>query len=347
MHTRSKQLGRLGLPLIAGLAMLCTSVVAGPALPARADSPGYSVIAFQDNDQNLWVYTSAGAKDSGLGMAAYTSPAVVFADDELEIAFESSAGVLEGYWPATNSTYVTNLVMGNGNSPSISQTFEVAFSGTDYDLMLASIGVSSQNTGLEMAPGTSPSISADGKQVAFQGADGNLWVYNVPFNTYVDTGLAMATETSPAIGYDSDGSEPYVVVFHDSDGNLWYYDLGIGAHNTGLGMAASASPTVDPDYSQEVAFDSSAGYLWTYNAASGSGHDTGLAMEGGKLTPSIGGYYNPSGEVVGYQVAFLAWNGLLNTYNTEDNSNATNTDIAPEIDTNPSYSPGVEVDIGD
>src|SRR5262245_21140287 len=39
--------------------------------------------------------------------------------------------------------------------------------------------------------------------VAFQGSNGHLFIYDISFNTYVDTGLGMASETSPSIGVDS------------------------------------------------------------------------------------------------------------------------------------------------
>ena len=342
MYSRSKRLRRLALPLIAGLAMLLTALVAGSA---KADPAGYTVIAFQDSNQHLWYYDSAGGHDSGLGMASYSSPSLVFADDVVEIAFQANTNILWGYWPGTNSTINTGLVMGSGTSPSISQTFETAFTGLNYTLMLAQIGVNSEDiSNLQISPGTSPSISADGDEVAFQGGNGDLFVYSIKFNTYVDTGLGMESETSPAIGLNNgspngSGSQ-YVVAFQDNHGHLWYYDVGASAHNTGLGMESGTSPTVDPDYTQEMAFQANTGRLWTYNPLTNSSHATGLGLAGGKTWPSIGPYYSPSGAYVGLQVPFSAkTDDYLYTYSTDNNSSV-NTGYTLAIDSSPSYSPG-------
>ena len=333
----------------AALAMLFTVVVAGPA---KADPAGYSVIAYQGSDENLWYYDSSGATSTGLGMAAYTSPAIVFANDTLEMVFQSNANVLWGYWLG-GYTYNSGLYMDTGTSPSIAQNFQIAFQGANDTLMLAKLGVSSLDIdNLYMAPGTSPSISADGDEVAYQGSNGDLFLYSVSFNSYVDTGLKMASETSPAIGtndgYPNGSGSQYVVAFQANTGFLWYYDsgyiaggTGASAHNTGLRMYSETSPTVDPDFTQEMAFDANTGQLWTYNPITNSAHSTGLALAGGKIWPSLGPYYTPSGAFEGLQTAFSAQTAdYLYTYNTD----GTNDNNGPTLlfDTSPAYSAGAD-----
>jgi hypothetical protein len=353
MHARSKQFRRLTLPLIAGLAMLLTAVVAGPA---RADPINNGIIAFQDSNQDLWYYNSTGSHDTGLGMASYTSPSIAFGGADLvQIAFQANTNVLWAYWPQTSGSYNTGLYMDAGTSPSVAaQTLEVAFQSSNDDLWLAKISVSSDDTGLQMAPGTSPSISADGDEVAFQGDNGNLWVYSVVYNYYIDTGLGMENETSPAIGlasgFPGNSGSQYLVAFQDNHGHLWYYytgdtgnhDAGSGAYNTGLGMESGSSPAIDPAYSLEMAFEANTGYLWAYLPGANSIYPTKLGFPSGKENPSFGVYYTEAGGAEGLQAAFAGKTDIrLYTYNTYDNGNAPmGPDLA--IDSSPSYTPGVE-----
>jgi hypothetical protein len=354
MHSRSKRFRRLALPLIAGLAMLLTAVVAGPA---RADPINNGVIAFQDNNQDLWYYNGTGSHDTGLGMASYTSPSIAYGDGNLvQIAFQANTNVLWAYWPQTGGSYNTGLYMDTGTSPSVAaQTLEVAYQSSDNDLWLATISVSSDDTGLPMAPGTSPSISGDGYEVAFQGDDGNLWVYSAEFNYYIDTGLGMENGTSPAIGLDSgfpgNSASQYLVAFQDNHGHLWYYysgqtennDAGSGAYNTGLDMESDTSPTIDPAYSLQMAFETPAGRLETYSPVScaNCNHTSGLGLAGVKAWPSTGAYYTATGGYVGSLVVFSAQtDDYLYTFSLNDGTNA---NLGPKlaVDTNPSYTPGV------
>jgi hypothetical protein len=238
--------------------------------------------AFQANATgDLWLHTPAGNVDTGLGMAAKTSPAIAVSSGGLETAFQADTGELWVYTPANAGHRDTGLGMAAGTSPAIAPDgsgFAVAFQANTGDLWLHT-PAGNVDTGLGMAAGTSPAIAPDGSgfAVAFQANTGDLWLHTPAGN--VDTGLGMAAGTSPAI---ADGE----VAFQASTGDLWLHTPA-GNVDTGLGMATGTSPSIYASSGGlETAFQASTGDLWIYTPANAGHRDTGLGMTAG-TSPAI------------------------------------------------------------
>jgi hypothetical protein len=214
-----------------------------PSSPAAHPGSSYGPLmpgltAFQANTGDQWIYTSSnsGHRNTGLGMAKATSPAIAPDGTGFEVAFQANTGKLWIDTPAGNVD--TGLGMAAGTSPSIAGG-EVAFQANTGDLWVyTSSNSGHRNTGLGMAKGTSPSIA--GGEVAFQANTGKLWIDTSARN--VDTGLGMAAKTSPSIYASSGGLE---TAFRANTGDLWIYTLANSRHrNTGLGMAADTGPSI-------------------------------------------------------------------------------------------------------
>jgi hypothetical protein len=100
------------------------------------------------------------------------------------------------------------------------------------------------------AAGTSPSIEGNGNssEAAFQASTGHLFTYDVGNNSSIDSGLVMATGTSPAIvsGASSGTLNPWIAYQGDT-GSLWIYDdadTAPSSTNTNLGMVSGTSPAI-------------------------------------------------------------------------------------------------------
>jgi len=172
---------------------------------------------FTGSNGRLWrAIRSGGAVDTGLSVAAGTSPQMVLDRLGVEVVFQGGNGHLWTLTPA----------------------------GAAID------------SGLPMAPGTSPSAVKvlGGEAVAFQGANGHLWKLP-PSGSVFDTGLAMAAGTSPGIAGHSDGPGESAVAFQGADGDLWTLTPS-GGTDTGLAMRAGTGPSIvqRPDGANEIAF---------------------------------------------------------------------------------------------
>jgi hypothetical protein len=189
--------------------------------------------------------------------------------------------------------------MKSGSSPSIGlygRGYKVAFQGSNGNLWYYVSGVGAVDTGLGMAPGTSPSITPlGGGMIAFQANSGHLWYFQTG-GPVQDTGYRMAPKTSPSVSWNPQ-TKHYIMAFHSTNQDqLYVYEIrGSLAENfvgsTGLGMATETSPAmtgddgddIDPDYT--VGFQANNGNLWYYKDGAG-----GLATPFGmapKTSPAI------------------------------------------------------------
>jgi hypothetical protein len=233
---------------------------------ALDNSNGFEV-AFQGSGSNLlWLYnTKTGVgTNTHLGMAPGTSPSMIgyytssYADDGFQVAFQNTQGYLCVYLTAGNSHRCTSLGMAAGTSPSLTDAYDhgvVAFNANaTNDLYLYNYASNTgQNTHSVMYPYTSPAAmgaKSNNTQIAYEGANTDLTVYNTYYGVPADEGLGMACCTSPAITYDSStpaaDADPPEIAFQANTGRLWMFDWwDLKADPTGLGISNSTSPSWD------------------------------------------------------------------------------------------------------
>lgn len=258
------------------------------------------------NSGTLWLHGTTVTTNTGLGMAAGTSPSIAkLTNGNHVVAFQANTGNLWLYG-ASIGTIDTGYGMKTGTSPSVTALpnggYQVAFQANTGTLWVHGTAGTS-NTGLGMVAGTSPSIttlSNGSYQVAFN--SGNLWLYG---SVTSNTGFGMMGGTSPAITHLPNNG--YEVAFNS--GNLWVYGTA-ATSNTGFGMAPGTSPSITTvNGGFQAAFNS--GDLWVYGTTATS--NTGLGMVAG-TSPSITSVGN------GYQVAINSGNlwvhGNVTTANT-------------------------------
>jgi hypothetical protein len=233
------------------------------------------------------------------------------------------------------------------------------------------------DTGETIATGTSPAMATDtdsfsfvsqgqtiysqsqAGQADFQGSNGDLWYWgweeqngdgNGQNPGGGDTGIAMASGTSPALtadNYDASGGPEFAVAVRAADGNMLLNAPGLNSpFDSGDAMAAGTSPAIasdgttlwaaglDPAAHVDIAFQGSNGTLYTWSSTTGSATsvtgltvDTGFAMASG-TSPAIA--WNGSN----YQIAFHGANGHLWLYSPA--SGATDTGIVMANGTSPS-----------
>jgi hypothetical protein len=208
-----------------------------------------------------------------------------------------------------------------------------AFSAGYYSAFQASNGLlwvttpsGTTNTGLGMAPNTSPAITplvGGGYEVLFEANGGMLWRYGT-YGPNGSTGNAMAANSSPAIAPLTGGG--YAGLYQASSGYMWKYGTLSGFNgNTSLAMAASTSPSITqlPSNGYEALFQSGTGIMWKWGT--GGGGTTSLGMAD-KSSPTISSL-PPSSGWVGL---FQANTGYMWKYGSIANySGNTNLGMAP------------------
>lgn len=203
--------------------------------------------AFQANSGMLYTLNVSTASAQNLfdGMKPGTSPSINHTSgcSSWEIAFQSNEGQL--IINTTGSLYNPGLGMMAGTSPSMYSGM-VAFQANTGHLWILDVpGHSAFDTGLAMAPGTSPALTytESGYEVAYQSNTGNLNTYTGPGALH-QYGLAMKAGTSPSITRRyPHGTE---IAFQANTGNLftfgtWYANNPV---NSGLGMRGGTSPGI-------------------------------------------------------------------------------------------------------
>jgi lysozyme-like protein len=181
----------------------------GPAMPGSQPAPAFETVFNANGTGDLELDTIAGNHtDTGLGMAAGTSPAIAWlSGGGWEAAFRANGtGDLELYSSATGQQ-ATTLGVTADTSPAIAALtgggYEVVFNanGTgDLEEYSSSAGQSATTLGL--AAGTSPAIAGltGGGWEAVFNANGTGDLEEVTSaGNHASSGLGMATGTSPAI----------------------------------------------------------------------------------------------------------------------------------------------------
>jgi Ca2+-binding RTX toxin-like protein len=272
--------------------------------------------------RRVWV-RPAVAIVVALAAACVCVPAAQAWSNTMQIAFQADTGDL-WTWTIGDPGSNTGLGMRAGTNPSVTPSassgsnHQIAFQANTGALWTASAsGVS--NTGLGMAAGTSPSI--DGSGVAFQANTGNLWTVKAG-GVWSATPFGMVAGTSPSRAAVGD------VAFQAKGGNLWYLDEG----DTGVGMKAGTSPSLNDNPATQVAFQGSNGNLFAGTVSTNlvlGPPDLHLGMKAG-TSPSI----NDENDI-----AFQANTGDL--YLTYDENNG------PGGDTGAKMMPGTSPSIDD
>lgn len=308
LHWEQTLNGVAQAPLYANGVALAPGNTANQSAPAYMSNNCAATTGFQTafNSGTLWLHGTTVTTNTGLGMAAGTSPSIAkLTNGNHIVAFQANTGNLWLYG-ASIGTIDTGYGMKTGTSPSVTALpnggYQVAFQANTGTLWVHGTAGTS-NTGLGMVAGTSPSIttlSNGSYEVAFN--SGNLWLYG---SVTSNTGLGMMGGTSPAITHLPNNG--YEVAFNS--GNLWVYGTA-ATSNTGFGMAPGTSPSITTvNGGFQAAFNS--GDLWVYGTTATS--NTGLGMVAG-TSPSITSVGN------GYQVAINSGNlwvhGNVTTANT-------------------------------
>jgi hypothetical protein len=336
--------------ILSGLAVLTASCVAGDDGDASFEThlvtigtpslaPRFTA-AFQANTGSLWIVGPNGRDDTGLGMAAGTSPSYTFqTNGRYVVAVQANTGEL---WTVDqfNATPM-GLGMAAGTSPSISRQStgsQIAFQATTGTLWETG-RAGTFDTGLTMAPGTSPNIcelSTGGNQVAFQGANGTLWTTGAK-GTF-DTGLAMAPGASPAIGTLGAKIGGFQIAFQADNGRLWVTDVvgRFGTSDTGIDMENGTSP----DIIDLLGNGNDRLYLGVVHTASGAVQEFGSALNGnpGNIGVSMSPGTSPS----------IGRNGNGNSFNVMVvalNQNLFQSGAAPATDLGLAAAPGTSPSI--
>jgi hypothetical protein len=342
-----------------GIAAAAAAAVSGAVLlaapPALAASATGALVplqmVFQANTGALWEACTAQSDaqcvsgqplgldpvDTGLGMAAGTSPSITYTlgphdTGGYEAAFQANTGDL---W--------TTGILGNddlglgimpGTSPAIENNgggFEIAYQDLHAELAVTELtyagAVSTAYTGLPMAAGTSPAITAvpdGGYEVAYQNSSGSLAVDGT--QSTGSLGLGMQAGTNPAITEVSGG---YQIAFQANTGDLWTAGT-LGTGNLDLGIMAGTSPTIAMTGDQipnvltstyEIAFQANTGQLWVTGSLGTGNLDLDMAAG---TSPAIRGTVGittvvgstPSTVISGYAIAYQSSGGALSFYDS-------------------------------
>ncbi|NII41124.1 hypothetical protein E9228_001771 [Curtobacterium flaccumfaciens] len=286
------------------------------AVPAVASS-----VAVPGDNGTLWIWNGTASKtglavNTGVPIAAGTSPAIAFNGSDLAVALVTTGNVFAtwvGRAGQKGQSRATTVGIMPGTSPAIvplsDGRYAAAFQGTTGELWtwrgIAGTSGVATSTGRTMAAGTSPSITTVGSgiSVAYQGTDRSLvtW-YGQPTETgqVRSTGVGMKAGTSPSITRVN-GSTVSVAV-QANTGGLWIWTGRPGASGTGveagMGMKAGTSPSITLIGDElAVAAQANTGDLWTWHGAPG---DRGVAR---KIDVGMAAGTSPSIAVTGTQLA--------------------------------------------
>lgn len=245
----------------------CNGVLTGPMAVGSTPSiqtpftgAAYQVVFEGANGDLFTAGPTTAATDLGVAMADNTSPSLVetTSSGAWEAYYQSNTGFLAEAGPF-GDLVSWRWKLAPNTSPSVVGTsfgvddFQLAWQGSDGNLWvdgpLGSNGaIEVIDTGLAMMAGTSPSVTEIGgayAEVAFEAANGDLWLYGS--KDPGDTGQQMALGTSPAIMNYSTG---FLVAYHGTDGNLASYQepsenvIPPGAKDWFWPMVPGTSPSV-------------------------------------------------------------------------------------------------------
>jgi hypothetical protein len=224
---------------------------AGTSPSMTLSTSGYE-IAFQANSGMLWTLSSSGtATNTGLAMAPASSPSATYlSSGAVWIAFQGKDHFLWQLGPDGVGRWAGDgLGVEAKTSPSItwvpSGGFEIAFQAWGEDTLWTLLPDGTpRDTGLPMAPASSPSIATfpSGVETVFQRSNHYLWgvgTYDTGFQ--VSDGLGVESGTSPA--YISLPTGGYEIAFQAWGlDTLWIVSSDNVGRDTGLKMAPGTSP---------------------------------------------------------------------------------------------------------
>lgn len=291
---------RVGSALILALGV---GAIAAPG--AQAAAPDYEV-AFQASSGVLTFTGNSGTLSTGVAMAADTSPSIGVPSTASFLAYfqTSGAALAESNGSTTPATFALTLAPHTSpayivvpRSGSLGGYYQVAYQGTNGDLWLYG-HFSSGDTGLAMAPNTSPSLTllqSGGYEVAYQSASGYLKTMG-SVGSFIGEDFPMEAGTSPSIVKITG------LAYNDFTTNYWVswnyddYLQGVFIPNTEQFAGTTDDPTMAPgtspgdsnaEYSGNplIAFQGTNGHLELENP-DGTADDSGVAMAPG-ASPAI------------------------------------------------------------
>ncbi|GHI10074.1 hypothetical protein [Streptomyces cellostaticus] len=212
--------------------------------------------AYQGANGDLWVVAPDGtATDTGLGMAAGTSPSITATGaSSFTVAFQANTGALWTYSSATGGRSV-GFGMAQGTSPSVTLTSAgIAIAYVDPNGNLAVIdpvtGFGGYGTPhAPVAPGTSPAITyipnqKDAYEIVYQAPDHSVRTADYAHAQTFPTLLTAAAGTSPAITTLPSGEIDIAV--NGSDGTVQTLTSAGTATTIGFAFPAGTSPAIAP-----------------------------------------------------------------------------------------------------
>jgi len=326
--------------------VLALSPVGTPA--AYADSTAVAAIFYeQAGSHRLWrIGPDRVPTDTGVGVAADSSPAgvqapgstsmVVFKRDSDGLLWEiglghvlrrigSGFGVAAGTSPAVTRRGTSNVI-----------AFQAA--GTGNLWYVDDVDQIPHDTGIKMAPGTSPAITTtnagSGVAIVFKNnSDGLLYRLDPGFDLrFAANGLGVAAGTSPSIAPSTIAGRFEVAFQAAGSGNLWWVDENNLGHDTGIKMAPNTSPAIallDNGQVEIVFKRDSDGLLWRFDTANGPRlAANGLGVAPG-TSPAITQMTNGR-----FAIAFQAA-GFSDLWIVDANNNGRNTGVTVQPGTSP------------
>jgi hypothetical protein len=248
---------------------------------------------------------------------AWGGPASAYLPDDYILAYVSDTGMLS--IAGLNGNFNLNQPVMAHTSPSIALLaganagWEIAYQGPNGHLYtyISSLGTA-QDTGQQMDPHSSPSITVDssGKPlIAYESLADNLATYGEIDDWDISP---MMPGTVPSLAVQQNGD--YVIASQGANGDLYVTRPSIGSVDTGLGMDPRSSPTVTgvlgPNVSGwQVAFEANTDTLWTTGVYGTK--DLQESMAPG-VAPSIAGLELPnncsnSGEKIPVSGMDISW----------------------------------------
>jgi hypothetical protein len=245
--------------------------VAANTSPSIATANNFQnvVIAFQaaGSGDLWWVDEGGAAHDTGIKMAAGTSPAITeLSTGAVWIVFKrDSDGLLWRLDPGHDLRFAANgLGVAAGTSPAIAPSltgagdgFAIAFQAAGAgDLWWVDENNAGHDTGIKMVAGTSPGIAGldNGSfEMVFRNDSDGLVYRLLPGIDlrYIGAGYGEAPGTSPAIAAIENGFSDFMIAFQASD--LWTVDADNVGHDTGLSVQPGTSPSINRDCSLCIA----------------------------------------------------------------------------------------------
>jgi hypothetical protein len=207
--------------------------------------------------------------------------AVVPDENSLPTALTSTQLLTLGTQPMATGTAATGAA-----SPA--HGWGVQYQGANGDLWAGFTDTPAHDTGMSMAPGTSPSNAhdaGDASRIAFHAHNDNLFVVTADLSFNTSTGDKLAPGTSPSIVATAGGG--FDIAFQGANGRLWLRPSFFTVQDTGQEMAPGTSPAVlaAPSGGVVVAYHAPDGELRVLDIH-GNVVSTGLTMATG-TSPSI------------------------------------------------------------